>query len=81
MSHDEKEQIIIDIKNANKPVMRAIMTIGIGGLLAFVTLVFYLGGIYEQYKDMHEWKVTTAPRVEIHDKQIAIINDRLKIKQ
>lgn len=80
MSHDEKEQIIIDIKNANKPVMRAIVTIGIGGLLSFVTLVFYLGGIYEQYKDMREWKVTTAPRVEQHDKQIAIINDRLKIK-
>jgi len=81
MSHDEKEQIIIDIKNANKPIMRAIVTIGVGGLLSFVTLVFYLGGIYAEYKEMREWKVTTAPRVELHDKQIAIINDRLKIKQ
>ena len=48
--------------------------------MSFLTLVFYLGGIYREYKDMHDWKVTTAPRVEQHEKQIAIINDRLRIK-
>lgn len=81
MSHDEKEQIIIDIKNANKPVMRAIWTIGFGGFISFGTLIFYLGGIYKEYKYMKDWTVKTAPRIEHHDVQIAIINDRLKIKQ
>lgn len=80
MSHEEKQQLIIDLKEANKPIMRAVVTVGIGGLLSFVTLIFYLGGIYAEYKEMREWKVTTAPRVEQHDRQIAIINDRLKIK-
>lgn len=81
MSGAEKEQILLDIKNANKPVLRAVVTIGIGGLMSFITLIFYLGGIYAEYKEMREWKVTTAPRVEQHEKQIAVINDRLRIKQ
>lgn len=80
MSHEEKQQILIDLKEANKPIMRAVVTIGVGGMLSFITLIFYLGGIYAEYKDMREWKVATAPRVEQHDKQIAVINDRLKIK-
>ena len=80
MSGEDKELIMLQIKSANKPLMRAIVGFGLGGMVSFMSAAFYLGGLYKEFKETQEWKTTASPKLEQHDRQIAVINDRLKIR-
>lgn len=75
-----KDELQLEIKKGNQPLIKTVVGLSIGGILSLFTCTFYLGGIYRDFRDTQEWKTTAAPKIEKHETQIAIINDRLKIR-
>jgi hypothetical protein len=80
MSEQEREALHVELKAANMPLVKSVIVGSLSVIGAIVGGSMYVGNVLHDVKDLKQFKTASEPKIELHDKQIAIINFKLGIK-
>lgn len=80
MSNEEREDLVLRVKAAYRPLMNTIIGLSVSGMLTLLGSAFYLGGVFGEIKEAREFKVETEPKVRALELDMVKVKTTLKIK-
>ncbi len=76
MGNNEKEQLLIEVKSANMPLVRWVIGGSAGVIATVLWATMYLSNVLYDISTLKQWKAETQPKIEIMNTQIAILNSK-----